>query len=227
MDRKEAALWEDYWADRTSQQARDAIFSFYAPWIRLRVQHLLREQKCDISLDTAMSSVALRVVRASIPGFCPSRRCGFRTYIWGHIHGAIMDEIRSMGDSSRSQAALRDSIDEARCQLAHKLGYRPNDADVAEATGIDEMVLVRLEEGDVHRSESALGGLEDNGCDIEVLESFDHLTRNMNVESRRITAWYYRDGYNLDDIADKMGITPSAVSYKLKKIRHFLKKIQL
>ncbi len=196
------------------------------------VSHIVRETltrlPAHVSRDE-LTSAGFAALAQAAKAYDAQRGAGFCAYASTRIRGAILDELRGMDWASRSVRRRARQLDQAREQLAVKLGRTPSDSEVAEDLGMstDELAAHR---DDVSRaSVMSLQGFDETGGVDDVLPA-STLTPEAVIERRERLAYLHDavaalperlrvvvEGYffrerPMADIAVELGVTESRVS---------------
>lgn len=237
-DAGDAPLWDAYLKDR-SDQNRNAIFEHYWPWIRRNVVIFLRQRGSMRYYPDVISYVAERFLATSIPKFDPSLGKLFSgSYRHYQLFFGIMDAMRAVDPKTRRERHLCKNIDSRRTSLSHDLSRRPTDREVSADLGLSESELIAA--GQENETQGAWqenltkkrpyydGGKRDKprpsplAETADVRQFFSDLTVSLNQENRDILWWYYVERWTMAEVGQKVGLTESGVSLRLKEIRRFL-----
>lgn len=195
------------------------------------VSHIVRETltrlPAHVSRDE-LTSAGLAALAQAAKAYDAQRGAGFFAYASTRIRGAILDELRGMDWASRSVRRRARQIDEAREQLAVRLGHNPSDSEVAADLGISVQELTSHREDVSRASVMSLQGFDDATVD-DILPA-STLTPEAVIERRERLAYLHDavatlperlrivvEGYffkerPMAEIAAELGVSESRVS---------------
>jgi RNA polymerase sigma factor for flagellar operon FliA len=228
-----AQSWEAYTRAR-SPEIREQLLHQYLPMVRRLAMRMLGSLPRSVRLDDLVSAGMMGLL-TSAENFDPTLGIKFETFAMTRIRGAMVDSLREMDWVPRSIRQKARKLEQMIDALTHKLGRLPEDAELAEALGLDvngyrELldevnVAVLLSLDDTFRaydgSESPLsettGDIGQQGAHerIESEELREMLVtglRNLPEQERLVVALYYYEELTLKEIGDVLGLTESRVS---------------
>lgn len=217
-----------------TQDSRRRMLSEHIGLVYHVARQLCRAKQMDVELDELVSAGTLGLIEA-FNNFDPSRGLAFSTFAAPRIRGAMLDELRRQDHVPRSVRRRTREMLAASEQLTRELGRAPDQLQLAQRMGIDQMTLFRWQsEGDNGRFiplertiDSATGGAR---LPLEQLlssaddELDDRLTRGQEMEAlksalgdlpeqeRNVLTLYYFEELKLHEIAAILGVSESRVS---------------
>lgn len=228
-----AQSWEAYTRAR-SPEVREQLLHQYLPMVRRLAMRMLGSLPRSVRLDDLVSAGMMGLL-SSAENFDPSLGIKFETYAMTRVRGAMVDSLRELDWVPRSIRQKARKLEQTIDALTQKLGRLPEDAELADALGLDvngyrELldevnVAVLLSLDDTFRafdgSESPLsettGDLGQEGAQerLESEELRDMLVsglRGLPEQERLVVALYYYEELTLKEIGDVLGLTESRVS---------------
>jgi RNA polymerase sigma factor for flagellar operon FliA len=173
-------------------------------------------------------SAGLAALAQAAKAYDAERGTGFPAYASTRIRGAILDELRGMDWASRSVRRRARQLDEAREQLAVKLGRTPTDSEVAEDLGISADDLAAHRDDVSRASVMSLQGFDDGAVDemlpastltpeavIERRERLAYLhdaVATLPEKLRVVVRGYFFAERPMAEIAAELGVTESRIS---------------
>lgn len=164
--------------------------------------------------------------------FEPRGIAEFSTYASCRIRGAMIDELRRHATISRQASRDRRTFAALAARLACALGRQPNDAEMAQALGIDvaryrkaaiATVSLRFQSIDAAASHNsnrfadtapdAFENLARERMQIAIEAAIDELPE---VEGK-VLQLYFIEQMNLEDIGDMLGVTGTRICHIKKK----------
>lgn len=223
----EAKVWRQYQSAKTAAN-RNAVIDYYWKRISGRIANSLQKRKCGHLHQEVLSAVAERII-AAVPR-CTGPLAKKRNCLLRNVDGAVLDALRTLDPKPRKSRAETNDIEEARIQLGHKLGRRPNDYDLAEYLGIDESVLVKAQQTEHERQTVTLEShhlylvaIEDEARQAG-MERFNAVIDHLSASHRKIAICHFAENMNRGQVARHLGMSPSSVTRAISEIRTFLRK---
>ncbi|GEP36379.1 RNA polymerase sigma factor [Nocardioides psychrotolerans] len=215
-----AALWAQFAAEPTTE-LRNRLVLQYSPLVKYVAGRVRAGLPPSVESADLVSEGVIGLMDA-IDKFQPDRGLQFQTYAVPRIRGAIIDSIRAADWVPRSVRTKVRDVDRVREELQVRLGRPPEDAELAEATGLP---LPELREvlgrptvvASVDHDE--LSEIHDGGPRLD--EAFeDEGTRELLMRAVRllperdqvIVALYFFEGLTLAEIGQVLDVTESRVS---------------
>lgn len=184
--------------------------------------------------DEDLISYGLFGLLDAIEKFDPERGIKFETYASTRIHGAIIDELRSIDWVPRSVRSQVRSINQVTQDLEVQLQRQPNDAEIAEALGVAVEALHRsrgqqnfihlaaldaLVGPDDESEYSLMNQLQDNRAQSPALAYETEEIKNalalavaqLPERESIVLCLYYYEGLTLAEIGDALKVTESRV----------------
>ncbi len=176
---------------------------------------------------------ARRLALDSMPAYDPTR-AGLKTHLTGQLRGLRRIHANQSHVISIPEMLKIDSgrVQQARTTLADELGRDPTDIELADHTGFSMKRLKRINQVDFGVPEGLLGrdpetgeasspGVRDNN-DAWV----DFIYRSLPPRDQLLMEHSYglngRKVLSGQDLADKLGVTPAAVSQRKAKIQKYI-----
>ncbi len=233
-------LWAAY-RDGESIEARNALIEYYRPFAASVARKIKARLPKTVEIGDLEGAGDVGLIQA-VQGFDPSRGVPFEAFCEHRVKGAILDELRRHDWLPRP---LRNRLKERRAlmeELRGKLGREPQDADVAEAMGLDLEEYQRM--FDHGRETPVLAGSKHNGEggdsegtldffedprndgpeeDPHRRELLEKISLSLDADAREMVFLRFFLGYSLKDIAEIYGLSQSRVSKILGKIMDRLK----
>lgn len=225
-------LWQAFSQTR-SPEVREKLVLHYA-WL---VKHVLGRLAIvlppSLEYGDLLSHGSIALIDA-VDRFEPARGTKFETYASVKIRGAILDAIRAMDFVSRPVRRRMRLVADALNRLTRDLGRCPSDRELAEALDITVAKLRRLyQQGaatlvsldSIPAYDSATEGValhesyaDDNQPDpaeeairSEVSDMLASLIDSLPERDQLILSLYYREGLNMREIGEVLGISESRV----------------
>ena len=127
-------LWEHYRA-HGDLAVRGELIDRYIGLVRHHAIAMSRRAR-EVEIDELVSAGTVGLVQA-LEGYDPARGFAFSTYALPRIRGAMLDELRRRDWMPRTVRTRARRMEQARATLAHRLGRRPGESELAEALEID------------------------------------------------------------------------------------------
>ena len=125
------------------KKERDELIMKYAPLVKNIVGRIALRLPNHISSDDLIN-VGIIGLMSAIEKFDETRNVRFETYARFRIRGAILDELRSRDEMSRSVRNKHTRLEEAFAVLQERLGRPPTDEETSDYFGISLADYYRL-----------------------------------------------------------------------------------
>lgn len=183
-----------------------------------------------VEVNDLVSAGTLGLLHA-VSSFDPTHGSRFSTFAAPRIRGAMLDEMRSRDVAPRSVRRKQREMDRARDRLAVETGRTPSHPEVADVLDVDPQKLWRWK-WDVARSQrvsltdllgspSSEFGSREPGRSMKVEERLALESELARLRSelaalperdREILELYDLEGWTLQEIGDRLGVSESRVS---------------
>jgi RNA polymerase sigma factor FliA len=232
-------LWRR-WSEARDVASRDRLVLSYAPMVKYLAMRKIRGAPNHVSLDDLVAAGLLRLVQA-VEGFDPALGATFEQYAWTRVSGGMIDELRKADWAPRSVRRRQREIEEARGQLARRLGRAPTTAEIAARLGIDgaeiDALMSDVDQADVSSLNSVVHDGEEGGIEIvDTLRSGGHSPEQaaltieraavirealglLNERERLIVRMVFVEGRSAREAARVLGVSESRVSQVSRDIR--------
>jgi len=213
--------------------AKEEMVARYLPLVRIVAEKVHRRLPRGVDLESLIHSGVVGLLEA-LERFDPKRCVDFEDYARFHIHGEVMQYLRSLDWVSRSVRSWGRKIDAARSNLAGKLVREPNAEEMAKALEIPLETYFRL---DQQLNQATLLSIEhlSNASEAEwdcaqekfshfpfidplsLVETKDLLTKlasaveNLPERERLIVTLYYHEELNLREIGETLNLSEGRV----------------
>lgn len=209
-----------------------ALVEEYTPYALAIASRLVRHGEAREDVD----QVALESLVASLQRFDTARRTPFAAFATPTISGAIKRHYRDRGWALRTPRQVHDlagPVRAAQDRLGIVLGRRPTPAELSEELGIEEDVVVAVEQGMAARTLSSLDRpvIEDGATlgdtlghvdrDLDLTDTRLALAEALEVldeRDREVLALYFVDELSQREIAARYGVSQMQVSRWLASI---------
>ncbi|NOZ00995.1 MAG: FliA/WhiG family RNA polymerase sigma factor [Deltaproteobacteria bacterium] len=206
----------------------------YLPLVKSVAMRMAARLPRNVDLDDLVGAGALGLLNAARQ-FDESRGVPFDRYAEIRIRGSIIDELRTMDQTSRTVRRQSTELGNLIDNLSHNLGRKPTSDETALALGVSlsqyqgmlakntPVHVIGFDDlgpkGDDGRAFSS-AYLEDTSAlppDIEVgqKEAAAQLARlvdQLTARQRQVVTFYYFEGMNFKEIAGFLGVTEGRVS---------------
>ena len=136
-------LWREYWADRSSVKALEALVRALVPVVLQVLERISIRLPPQVATDDLLQAGLIGLCEA-IERFDPAQKTAFRTFAGPRIRGSIMDELRREDHMSRSDRARLRKVEAAIDAMTRRSGRLPTDAELAAEVGLKEDELAEL-----------------------------------------------------------------------------------
>jgi RNA polymerase sigma factor for flagellar operon FliA len=219
---------EDDAQQRDAQQERDDLVVQHMGLVGHIVRETMSRVPSHVNRDDLHSAGLAALVKAG-RSFQDERGVPFVRYAASRIRGAILDELRSIDWASRSVRRRGRELDQARTQLANRLGRSPDNTEVAaelglslaEITGNDEDVaranVLSLQGSTTETSFAEIIASPDPGPEdlVEHQERLEYLVDAIAELPERLQAvvrGYFLEERPMADLAADLGVSESRIS---------------
>jgi RNA polymerase sigma factor for flagellar operon FliA len=240
-------IWLRYKQDPENIDLRNRLIEHYMPLVCHRVDRFRTRLPGEIERGDLVSAGTFGLVDA-ITTFDPGRGVKFETFCLPRVHGAIVDELRSMDWVPRKVRSKTTKLNEAYKVLEGKFGRRPSEEEIAAflEMPVDEVHKTIRQTGAVNitsldKSWTDSSG-ESNVSEMDILadkngeapsEKIDRqelirvCTKGLSQNERLIIILYYYEGLTMKEIGATLDLSESRVSQihssiveRIKKIHH-------
>src|SRR5438067_13866623 len=127
-------LWRDYRTAPTLDM-RNQLVELYLPLVKYNAERIWSRLPEGVDLDDLISAGVFGLLDA-IEAFDLQRGVKFETYCVPRIHGAMLDELRTMDWVPRLVRSKASKLEEVRKQLEADLGRPPRADELADKLGV-------------------------------------------------------------------------------------------
>lgn len=225
-----AALWGEYFKDRTNKEARDTLIVQYIYLIRYVVGRVKVTIPSSVSIEDIAGYGVEGLINA-IERYSPQKNTRFETYALIRIRGAILDKIRSEDFLPRSLRKKLKEIKNAQETLKQTLGRMPTTKEVAEFLDMDaeKVTLILSEDATMTSIYDKKGNTDDSVEIIDTIQDTNKLTpqeemeeknvkqelekalRRLPERERIIMVLYYQENMTLKEIGATINMSESRV----------------
>jgi RNA polymerase sigma factor for flagellar operon FliA len=231
----EAALWERYWADRSTEN-RNAVALLYGDLVTYHAERLASRTPANVE-RADLEADGWGGLMDAVGRFDPAVAT-FPTFASLRVHGAMVDGIRQRSAAPRRALARADRLGRWRQKLEHAAGRRVTDGEAAAVGGVAIEQLIGL--GDeiagqlVLEQASSLSRVKystDGGRDVEAIDHLADVSQPDPAESaaqrsavdaiirllpgrelRVLVRLYHVDGMTMKEIGQVLDLSESRVS---------------
>lgn len=185
-----------------------------------------------MQMEDIINEGAIAIMKG-IERYDPSRDNKFETFISRRIRGMIIDIIRKNDWMPRNYHKQYRSIEEARAELAERLGHLPTDEEIAGHLKMDvrkcqklqrmstmvnvlslDMVTRREEEGQSVQIRSDNMDLQPESAYMkdEAVKTLTAAVNKLKEKERMVISLYYVEDLNMTQIAQVMGVSEPRIS---------------
>ena len=232
VERDISQVWQDYKADQSSQELRNALIEKYLPLVKYNAERVWAKLPDGVDLNDLISAGVFGLMDA-IEAFDLTRGVKFETYCVPRIRGAMLDELRTMDWVPRLVRSKASKVEAARKQAEAEFGRPPTDGEVAKKMEIPTEEYERLKaeasavnlislnkkwyETDSYKDVREIDILEDNkGIDpthgIQKRDLMKLVTKGLNRNERLIIILYYYEELTMKEIGATLDLSESRVS---------------
>ncbi len=225
-----AALWQEYFANKTNKSVRDKLIVQHIYLIRYVVARVKVSLPATISLEDIAGYGVEGLINA-IERYSPQKNTRFETYALIRIRGAILDKIRSDDFLPRSIRKKIKEIKQAQEALKQELGRMPTTTEVANALGMEPekvnkilaeevtMTSIYDKRGASDESIEIIDTIEDTNQmtpheqseDKDVKKQLEQALKRLPERERSIMVLYYQENMTLKEIGETMNMSESRV----------------
>ncbi|MBM4113773.1 MAG: FliA/WhiG family RNA polymerase sigma factor [Phycisphaerae bacterium] len=213
-------------------ELRNQLIERFYDIVRFTAERMRLRLPAEVELDDLMSAGLFGLMDA-IDAFDPSRGVKFETYCTQRVHGAIVDELRSMDWVPRLVRSRTAKVERARKQIEMSIGRKPTDAELAEKLGANGEEFTKLTrdsrpvgvvslnrkffETDSNRDVREIDVIRDlrQQNPMELLQRDDLrvlLTKGFSRAERLILILYYEEEMTMKEIGATLNLSESRVS---------------
>jgi len=208
----------------------------YIPLIKYVVTRIKRQIPSYIEFDDLLNYGVLGLIDA-LKKYDSKQQVKFETYAFWRIRGAILDGLRCLDWLPRSIQAQLNQLKRVYFELEEKLGFPPQEKDVAKVLGIKvsevQKLLVQLKEATLLSLEEEIEAFGERGRFCRMIEDFDAkspsiLSEQKELEEiltqaitclphqeRLIVTLYYYEELTLKEIGKILHLSESRISQLL------------
>ncbi len=217
-----AVAWGDF-----SRADQERIVRHYAPKVRFLALRLKAKLPRNVELNELISAGTLGLMEA-LGKFRPQLGIRFETYAESRIRGAMLDELRRLDWFPRSLRQRVRQLDEAIQRIEHEKGRHPTEAELQDATGLDQKDVRLGLEALQNQLCLSLDAIQDSlapdasvqgdgepfqtTATQELIERVAALIDELTPREKLVLSLYYSDELNMRETAEVMGITEGRVS---------------
>jgi len=148
--------------------------------------------------------------------FDPASGTKLWSYAQHRVRGAMIDFLRR--DGERILSRRRRKIWRAIHSASQRLGRKPTSDELADELGLTQVQLDTMRRR-VHEAEPPMPTPFDVVVEREAAERIRHAMDHLTARQRDDVSNYYGHGRTLQEIAEDVGLSESAVSMSLSKAR--------
>lgn len=214
------------WGDMSARQ-QESVVRHYAPKIKFLAMRLKAKLPKSVELGELISAGTLGLME-SLGKFNPKMGIKFDTYAESRIRGAMLDELRRLDWFPRSLRHRVRQLEEAIHKIEGDKGRIPTEAELQEATGLDEkdvriglealqnqlcLSLDAIQDTFSTDSRESVEGEPFQATALqELIERVASLIDQLTPREKLVLSLYYSDELNMRETAEVMGITEGRVS---------------
>lgn len=224
-------LWTRY-HDTGDLALRNRLVMAYAPLVKWIVFKKVRELPAHCELEDFISC-GLESLMASLNRYDPSRGATLGQFLWTRVNGAVIDELRRQDWAPRSLRRWERDISKAHDEFFVIYHRHPTPDELAQALGIDQTRLARLEADIVESDITSLNGLlatedpstverlalvtasdsdpEESAMTQAAHETVRRAIGNLSERERAVAVLLYVYELKLHEVGDVIGVTESRV----------------
>lgn len=206
----------------------------YLPLVRSVASRMAARLPRTVDLDDLISAGVLGLINAARQ-YDENRGVPFDRYAEIRVRGAIVDELRTLDQTTRSARKRQSEIADVTRALATQLGRQPSQEEVALALGVSlsqfhamasrssPVVVCGFDDlappgQEGHRDSNpalhdhAALAPESAVARRETAEQVARAVERLTDRQRQVITFYYFEGMNYREIADLLGVTEGRVS---------------
>ncbi len=203
----------------------NCLLQEHAPLVKKVGLHLIARLPADVELGDLIQVGMMGLLKA-IENFSEGHGASFETYASIRIRGAMLDEVRRMGWSSRSMQQKAKKVSEAIRRVEADKQAGATDVEIAEEMGLSlddyysmsrDLAAGRLvsleEEQQEYGSElvSHEASPEESMEQEEFHDAMKEAIQSLPEREKLVMALYYNEGLNLREIGAVLSVTESRV----------------
>jgi len=234
-----------------NNEERDNLIMKYVPLVRHIVERIALRLPDHVSKDDLINSGVIGLMSA-LEKFDETREVRFETYAGFRIRGAVLDELRSRDNASRSARSKEARMREVFDTLQERLGRHPTDEEASDYLGIsledyykllDEARGVCVLSGDdlppdyceKYGRYDVLEKIDQNNpfsllANSELKETLKDAIESLPEREQLVLSLYYYEDMTLKEIGLTMDLTESRVcqihSKAILRLKNSLKKVR-
>lgn len=225
--------------EREARVLRDRLVVNYSPLVRYVAAGISSRMAGPLDQEDVVSWGLFGLLDA-VQTYDPGRRTKFESYAISKIRWSILDELRKVDPLPRRARVRMRETEQARAELAQKLGRAPTEPEVARRLGVDfgkhRALLDRFARAQVGSLEARLecergpgremhdlladGAATDPASAAEAAEVRARLVRaigDLSDQERVVTTFYYYEGLTLREIGCALHLTEGRISQILRR----------
>lgn len=236
QEKNEPSLWKEYKEEKDEKRKLDIknkLIEKYYPLIK-KIARSLSDKLNRRLRDDELTSFGVDGLYIAIDRFDENRGVKFESYASFRIRGSMMDNIRRLDTVPRSVRINNNLFELTKARMESEQEKIVSDYDVIKEMGLDDSEFLLNMKYYKPVNVSSLDGtnLDENDdykqdCNIHLIdektqkpdfalrrkEFFNKLLgKNFSDIERKIIYMYYYDGFTMDVIAEKVGLSESRVS---------------
>jgi RNA polymerase sigma factor for flagellar operon FliA len=204
------------------QELRNRLVLRYSPLVKYVAGRIRPGLPQSVDMSDLLSDGVLGLMDA-IEKFEPQRGLQFQTYAVPRIRGAILDGLRATDWVPRAVRTKIREIERAQATLESRLGYTPDDSEIAAELAISveelrELYTKASYTGVAYLDEVGMGedlaptAIHLDTDDDEMRGALVHAIRSLPERDQIIVTLYYFEQLTLSEIGQVLGVSESRVS---------------
>ncbi len=224
-------VWQDY-RRSGERELRDYLIEKHLYVVRRTAERLHPRLPSKVDVEDLMSAGLFGLI-AAIDSFDPDRQVKFQTYCAQRIHGAMIDELRTLDWASRTVRVRQAKMDKARRAIEMECGRPATISEIAARLGVSPEEFARIErdsrvvgvismsaqrsqndgQDDAPAIDLASGDGADNPMRLAQRKDLrDLITRGLSRAERLIVLLYYYEGLTMKEVGVTLALSESRVS---------------
>ncbi len=238
-------VWLNFKRDPDNIELRNQLIEHYMPIVYHRADRIRRQLPPEIERDDLISAGTFGLMDA-ITAYDPDRGVKFETFCIPRVHGAIVDELRSVDWVPRKVRSKTSKLNEAYRVLEGKFGRRPSEEELAaflelpvdevhrtitqtsavNITSLDKSWADSSGSNEVSEMDNLADKKEESPSDrISKQEMIRVCTKGLSKNERLIIILYYFEELTMKEIGATLGLSESRVSQIHSSIVERIKKL--
>lgn len=202
---------------------QNELLKSFQPIVKRIGLHLKARLPAQFELADLMQVGMLGLINA-VDNFDESHGASFETYARIRIRGAMLDEVRRTGWTSRSLQQKSRAVSDAIKSASSRLGREAGDAEIAEEMGLDindyhqisgELVSAKVVSFDAFTDEQEMVSSTPNPFEILEDDEFSQALRDaidtLPEKEKMVMSLYYNNEMNLREIGMILEVSESRV----------------